>query len=397
MFRRFQASSLAWSLYGVATIIAIWFLTSAPVPIPLFGTHSSRFAYVLLSIPLAIWIVDSLYDCYPSAFSVSLQQLYRYRFLIVVAPIALAVLLEFLGTTLSDSLAWVQLGWPIRHALRCGLSLIAVTLWTFLIPRDFESLHLRPKLANLKIHFLAALLLAFVLTKLAADQQLQEQRDACRSIDQNLYPVRALRHLQCLYEIDDVSEMDGVSAKQRIIDLMDRVIAIRQRSDREERLPANSSKEELIVKLALDNMTVSQDWIHHQPIGDQEDFLLGGLLLVHAQAWEGLLHWTNRAQSKSSGYSVDMIERLSYWHCLSLAKLGRIDQAIEGYESAIRSSKTPSIQLVIELAILYSEKGNIRKAMDLLDANGLANPSGPASSLIRRIKTNSCMLSHRSQ
>ena len=397
MFRPFQTRSAALMLYGVATIAAIWFLTLAPVPILLFGTQSSRFAYLILSIPLAIWIVDSLYIRYPSAYSACLQQLQRYRFLIVVSPIALAVLLEFLGTTLSDSLASVQLGWMIRHPLRCGLSIVAVTLWTFLIPRDFESLHLRQKLANLQIHFLAALMSAFFLTKLAADQQLQEQREACGSIDENLYPVRALRHLQCVYEIDDVSKLDGVSAKQRIIDLMDRVMAIRQRSDRSESLSTNLSKEQLILKLALDDTTVSQDWINNQPIGDQEYFLLGGLLLEHAQAWEGLLDWTNRAQSKSSGYSVDMIERLSYWHCLSLAKLGRIDQAIEGYESAIRSSKTPSVQLVIELAILYSEKGSIRKAMDLLDANGLVEPSGPASSLIRRMKTNSCMLSHRLQ
>lgn len=395
MFSSIRILNIANLIYMVSTLAAIWFLTSAPLPIPLYGTHSIRFASLILSLAVAKCLVDVIGASYPHGILLLRGQLQRYRFFMGVIPISLAVITEYLGTSLSDAIASVELGWWIRHLLRCGLSITVAMFWIFFIPIGPRQQDHPLALAKLQSLFPCSIISAVVITNLATFQQWQEQLNAYRLIDAKAYPVRALRQLQCIYEIDDCTNLGEAHAKERIIELMDQVVALRQRFDRLQASDSGASKEQLILKLALDETTVSQNWIKNQSIYDQEYFLLGGLLLQNAKAWDGLLDWTSRAEVDPRLNLSDAIERLRYWRCLSLAKLGRIEQAIEAYESAIELSSTPSDQLLIELAVLYSEQGDVHRAIELLRAVDQKQTSGAAVALIRRLRTNSCILLYR--
>lgn len=379
-------------LYFLGTTAALWFLTAAPLPIPLFGTHSTRFTYLILSVAMSKCALDLIGKCYPFELDLCRKRLTRYRLLLGLTPMILAILLEYTGAFVSDTIVSIESGRWVRHLLRCLLSIAIVTLWTFFYPTKAEQDKQLSDPPTPQSLFVWAIILGGVMTNLGALQQLQDQLDEYRSIDENAYPARALRHLQCVYEIDDRAVVGGLTAKERIFELMNRVVSIRNKLDPSQIHDSKLTKEQLILKLALDDTQLSQDWMRHQTPDDEDYLLLVGLILQHAKAWGSLLEWTAQSQSKPDLNTSNTSDRLAYWRCLSLAKLGKIDQAIESYESAIGAQDQPADHLIIELAVLYSERGQVHKALALLSGAKRTSPSDHWDSLIRRLRTNSCLI-----
>jgi len=372
---------LGWAWWVSMTIAGCVLLYLLPDPTPVFVTHRLAAIHLLAAIPISYCLASWL----------RLQR----RVALCLSIVAVLGVASFETTLplLSDSMIPTTWGLASRWAIRTMLALAIVIPWTLSCPV--------PHGTNTWRGWILAGILISVPSFVYANHQLHSLIQSSSQIDPRTSPKKLMLLTQQVMELDDTSSITGENCKRKLLQSMQTVDALERECEIPIDLSSDSVKLDRAVKLmAIDRLQDAWKLLEQTQVNNRSATFLKILCSREMEDWKRVQEVCRFALQNPNGNSPLEQARVYSWLAEAFARERRFEQCIETYRTAIEQCPDQASSFRIDMALQLAESGRVPEALRILKevegATDLAEISlrTAIKGQIRRIRNNSCTLSH---